>query len=257
VGADDRTEMAKFWEQVRWYLPPYLRSDEVLRVESRDPDDLEISTVWWNGNTEYIAALHRTAGEDGEIQLLLAKPGCGPGAVCRRGLEPREVARSIEAAALRQFIDNLPGDDAGALRADDEGIMWDEVPIASFTDRPLKRGMSRRVWAPSSSTPPTAFVEYATDRLERSLLRAIVLKSLDLVMRAGVYAAVAQILSPRLAAIDAPKGRLIIRVNGGTGKVTRLGFEVDPYVTAEIASYGVRYSSLMDYHKTIDEVTGR
>ena len=249
MGADDRTEMAKFWEQVRWYLPPYLRSDEVLRVESRDPDDLEISTVWWNGNTEYIAALHRTAGEDGEIQLLLAKPGCGPGAVCRRGLEPREVARSIEAAALRQVIDNLPGDDAGALRADDEGIMWDEVPIASFTDRPLKRGDVEKGLG--------AFVEYATDRLERSLLRAIVLESLDLVMRAGVYAAVAQILSPRLAAIDAPKGRLIIRVNGGTGKVTRLGFEVDPYVTAEIASYGVRYSSLMDYHKTIDEVTGR
>ena len=60
-----------------------------------------------------------------------------------------------------------------------------------------------------------------------------------------------------MAAIDAPKGRLIIRVDGGTGKVTRLGIEVDPYVTAEIASYGVHYSSLMDYHKTINEVTGR
>ena len=247
--ADYRTEVTEFWEQVRWYLPPYLRSDEVLRVESRDPYDLEISTVWWNGNTEHIAALHRTAGEDGEIQLLLAKPGCGPGAVCRRGLKPREVARSIEAAALRQVIDNLPGDDAGALRADDEGIMWDEVPIASFTDMSLKGGDVEKGLG--------AFVEYATDRLERSLLRAIVLESLDLVMRAGVDAAVAQILSPRMAAIDAPKGRLIIRINGGTGKVTRLGIELDPYVTAEIASYGVHYSSLMDYHKTIDEVTGR
>ena len=103
----------------------------------------------------------------------------------------------------------------------------------------------------------SAFVEYATDRLERSLLRAIVLESLDLVMRAGVDTATAQILNPRMAAIDAPKGRLIIRVDGGTGRVTRLGIEVDPYVTAEIASYGVRYSSLMDYHKTIDEVTRR
>lgn len=249
MDADDRTETAKFWEQVRWYLPPYLRSDKVLRVESRDPDDLEISTVWWNGNTEYIAALHRTAGEDGEIQLLLAKPGCGPGAVCRRGLEPREVARSIETAALRQVIDNLPGDDAGALRVDDEGVMWDEVPITSFTDMPLKRGDVEKGLG--------AFVEYATDRLERSLLRAIVLESLDLIMRVGVDTATAQILSPRMAAIDAPKGRLIIRVDGGTGRVIRLGIEVDPYVTAEIASYGVRYSSLMDYHKTIDEVTGR
>lgn len=248
MGADDRTETAKIWEQVRWYLPPYLRSDEVLRVESRDPDDLEISTVWWNGNTEYFGTLHRTAGE-GEIQLLLAKPGCGPGAVCRRGLKPREVARSIEAAALRQVIDNLPGDDAGALRVDDEGVMWDEVPIASFTDMPPKWGDVEKGLG--------AFVEYATDRLERGLLRAIVLESLDLVMRAGVDTAVAQILSPRMAAIDAPKGRLIIRVDGGTGRVTRLGIEVDPYVTAEIASYGVRYSSLMDYHKTIDEVTGR
>lgn len=248
MGADDRTETAKIWEQVRWYLPPYLRSDEVLRVESLDPDDLEIHTVWWNGNTEYIASLHRTAGE-GEIQLLLAKPGCGPGAVCRRGLKPREVARSIEVAALRQVIDNLPGDDAGALRVDDEGVMWDEVPIASFTDMPPKWGDFEKGLG--------AFVEYATDRLERGLLREIVLESLDLVMRAGVDTAVAQILSPRMAAIDAPKGRLIIRVDGGTGRVTRLGIEVDPYVTAEIASYGVRYSSLMDYHKTIDEVTGR
>ena len=140
-------------------------------------------------------------------------------------------------------------DDAGALRVDDEGVMWDEVPIASFTDTPLKRGDVEKGLG--------AFVEYATDRLERSLLRAIVLKSLDLVMRAGVDTATAQILSPRTAAIDAPKGRLIIRVDGGTGRVTRLGIEVDPYVTAEIASYGVRYSSLMDYHKTIDEVTGR
>lgn len=247
--ADYRTETAKIWEQVRWHLPPYLRSDEVLLAEARDPDDLEISTVWWNGNTEYIAALHRTAGEDGEIQLLLAKPGCGPGAVCRRGLEPREVARSVEATALRQVIDNLPGDDAGALRADDEGIMWDEVPIASFTDMSLKRGDVEKGLG--------AFVEYATDRLERSLLRAIVLESLDLIMRAGVDTATTQILGSRTAAIDAPKGRLIIRVNGGTGRVTRLGIEVDPYVTAEIASYGVRYSSLMDYHKTIDEVTGR
>lgn len=249
MDADDRTEMAKFWEQVRWYLPPYLRSDKVLRVESRDPDDLEISTVWWNGNTEYIGTLHRAAGEAGGIQLLLAKPGCGLGAVCRRGLEPRAVAQSIETAALRQVVDNLPGDDAGALRVDDEGVMWDEVPIASFTDMPLKRGDVEKGLG--------AFVEYATDRLERSLLRAIVLESLDLVMRAGVDTATAQILGPRLAAIDAPKGRLIIHVDGGTGRVTRLGIEVDPYVTAEIASYGVRYSSLMDYHKTIDEVTGR
>lgn len=242
-------ELAKFWERVRWYLPPYLRSEKVLRVETRDPDDLEISTVWWNGNTEYIGFLRRTAGEDGEIQLLLAKPGCGPGAVCRRGPEPRAVARSIETEALRQVINNLPGDDVGALRIGDKGIVWDEVPIASFTDMTLKREDVEKGLG--------AFVEYAADRLERSLLRAIVLESLDLVMRAGVYAAVAQILSPRLAAIDAPKGRLIIRVNGGTGRVTRLGFEVDPYVTAEIASYGVHYSSLMDYHKTIDEVTGR
>ena len=249
MDADDRTEVTKFWEQVRWYLPPYLRDKRVLLTEARSPDDLEISTVWWNGNTEYIGALHRTAGEGGEIQLLLAKPGCGPGAVCRRGLEPREVARSVEATVLRQVIDNLPGDDAGALRVDDEGVMWDEVPIASFTDMPLKRGDFEKGLG--------AFVEYAADRLERSLLRAIVLESLDLVMRAGVDTATAQILGPRMAAIDAPKGRLIIRVDGGTGRVTRLGIEVDPYVTAEIASYGVRYSSLMDYHKTIDEVTGR
>lgn len=152
-------------------------------------------------------------------------------------------------AALRQVIDNLPGDDAGALRADDEGIMWDEVPIASFTDMPLKRGDFEKGLG--------AFVEYAADRLERSLLRAIVLESLDLIMRAGVDTATTQILDPRTAAIDAPKGRLIIRVDGGTGRVTRLGIEVDPYVTAEIASYGVHYSSLMDYRKTIDEVTGR
>lgn len=238
--------MTKFWEQVRWYLPPYLRDKRVLRTEARSPDDLEIHTVWPNGNTEYIAALHRAAGE---TQLLLAKPGCGPGAVCRRGLKPREVARAVEAAALHQVIENLPGYDAGALRADEEGIMWDEVPIASFTGMSLKRVDFEKGLG--------AFVEYAADRLERSLLRAIVLESLDLIMRAGVDNATAQILGPRMAAIDAPKGRLVISVDGGTGRVTRLGIEVDPYVTAEIASYGVRYSSLMDYHKTVDEVTGR
>lgn len=248
MDADDRTEVTEFWEQVRWYLPPYLRDKRVLLTEARSPDDLEIHTVWWNENTEYIGSLRRTAGDEGEIQLLLGKPGCGPNAVCRRGLKPREVARSIEAAALRQVVDNLPGDDAGALRAD-EGIMWDEVPIASFTDMPLKRGDFEKGLG--------AFVEYATDRLERSLLRAIVLESLDLIMRAGVDTATTRILDPRTAAIDAPKGRLIIRVDGGTGRVTRLGIELDPYVTAEIASYGVHYSSLMDYHKTIDEVTGR
>lgn len=249
MDADDRTEVTEFWEQVRWYLPPYLRDKRVLLTEARSPDGLEIHTVWPNGNTEYIAALRRTAGEGGGIQLLLNKPGSGPNAVCRWGLKPREVARSIEAAALRQVIDNLPGDDAGALRADDEGIMWDEVPIASFTDMPLKRGDLEKGLG--------AFVEYAADRLERSLLRAIVLESLDLIMRAGVDTATTQILDPRTAAIDAPKGRLIIRVDGGTGRVTRLGIEVDPYVTAEIASYGVHYSSLMDYRKTIYEVTGR
>jgi hypothetical protein len=241
VGADDRTETAKFWEQVRWYLPPYLRDKRVLLTEARSPDHLEISTVWWNGNTEYIGSLRRTAGEEGEIQLLLGKPGCGP--------EPRAVARSIETEALRQVIDNLPGDDVGALRIGDEGIMWDEVPIASFTDMTLKREDVEKGLG--------AFVEYATDRLERSLLREITLNTLDLVMRDGVDIATARILSPRLAAIDAPKGRLIIHVDGGMGRVTRLGIEVDPYVTAEIASYGVHYSSLMDYHKTIDEVTGR
>lgn len=242
-------ELAKFWGQVRWYLPPYLRDKRVLLTEARSPDDLEIHTVWWNGNTEYIGSLRRTAGDEGEIQLLLNKPGFGPSAVCRWGLKPREVARSIEAAALRQVIDNLPGDDAGALRADDKGIMWDEVPIASFTDMTLKREDVEKGLG--------AFVEYATDRLERSLLRAIVLESLDLIMRVGVDTATAQILGPRMAAIDAPKGRLVIRVDGGTGRVTRLGIELDPYVTAEIASYGVHYSSLMDYHKTVDEVTGR
>ena len=249
MDADDRTEVTKFWEQVRWYLPPYLRDKRVLPAEVRDPDDLEISTVWWNGNTEYIGTLHRTAGEGGETQLLLSKPGFGQNAVCRRGLKPSEVARSVEATALRQVIENLPGDDAEALRVDDKGIVWDEVPIASFMDMTPKREDVEKGLG--------AFVEYATDRLERSLLRAIVLESLDLVMRAGVDTATAQILSPRTAAIDAPKGRLIIRVDGGTGRVTRLGIEVDPYVTAEIASYGVRYSSLMDYHKTVYEVTGR
>ena len=240
-------EMTEFWGQVRWYMPPYLRDKRVLRTEARSPDDLEIHTVWPNGSTEYIAALHRAAGDGGEIQLLLAKPGCGQSAVCRRGLKPREVARSIEAVALHQVIDNLPGYDVGALRADEEGVMWDEVPIASFTGMSLKRVDFEKGLG--------AFVEYATDRLERSLLLAIVLESLDLVMRVGVDTA--QILGPRMAAIDAPKGRLVISVDGGTGRVTRLGLEVDPYVTAEIASYGVRYSSLMDYHKTVDEVTGR
>lgn len=52
-------ELAKFWGRVRWYLPPYLRSEKVLRVEAQDPDGLEIHTVWPNGNTEYIAALDR------------------------------------------------------------------------------------------------------------------------------------------------------------------------------------------------------
>lgn len=242
-------ELAKFWGQVQWYLPPYLRSEKVLRVEAQDPDDLEIHTVWWNGNTEYIGSLRRTAGEEGEVQLLLGKPGCGPGAMCRRGPKPRAVARIIETEALRQVIDNLPGDDVGALRIGDEGIVWDEVPIASFTDMTPKREDVEKGLG--------AFVEYATDRLERSLLGAIVLESLDLIMRAGVDTATAQILGPRMAAIDAPKGRLVIRVDGGTGRVTRLGIELDPYVTAEIASYGVHYSSLMDYHKTVDEVTGR
>nr|DAV42168.1 MAG TPA: hypothetical protein [Caudoviricetes sp.] len=41
MDADDRTEVTEFWEQVRWYLPPYLRDKRVLLTEARSPDGLE------------------------------------------------------------------------------------------------------------------------------------------------------------------------------------------------------------------------
>ena len=110
MSADDRIEMseemAEFWAEVKDLLPRMIRrGDFVSALPLGGPDEVNIFTVWWNGNEEYIASLYRVAlplgggkeKEEPRFNLLVDEPGTGGRTMT--GVAPRQVADVIEKAA--------------------------------------------------------------------------------------------------------------------------------------------------------------
>lgn len=213
MSADDKTEMSEemagFWARVKDRLPGLLGQDGFVSARpSLDPDDIDIFTVWWNGNEERIASLYmlaKTPGREDEeedrFNLLVVEPGTGGRTLT--DVDAKQVAGVIEKRAADQVREHLPG----AWTTGDY-FEWNESIIADFCDYACKaKNMGE-------------FAEYVQERADKVLARRALTTMVDYLLLEEVPFTVAVFpSSPGMSNINLPERVIKIRTSRGTAKV--------------------------------------
>lgn len=211
MSADDRIEMdedmAEFWAEVKDRLPGLLGRDGfVSAYPLADPGDVDIFTVWWNGNEERIASLYmlaKTPGREDEedrFNLLVDEPGTDGRTLT--DVTPKQVAKVIEKRAADQVREHLPG----AWTTGDY-FEWDESIIADFCDYACKaKNMGE-------------FAEYVQERADKVLARRALTTMVDYLLLEEVPFTVAVFPALGMSNINLPERVIKIRTGRGTAKV--------------------------------------
>lgn len=231
--SDDKMseETADFWAEVKDRLPGLLGRDGFVSARpSLDPDDIDIFTVWWNGNEERIASLYmlaKTPGREDEedrFNLLVVEPGTGGRTLT--DVDAKRVAGVIEKRAADQVRQHLPG----AWTAGDY-FEWDESVVADFCDYGCgAKNMGE-------------FTEYVQERADRVLARRALTTMVDYFLLEEVPFTVAVSPSLGMSNIGLPERTIKIRTNRGTAEValSTLDGEVLGSVGITMGSRGVSY----------------
>lgn len=224
-------EMAGFWAEVKDRLPGLLGRDGFVSARpSLDPDDIDIFTVWWNGNEERIASLYmlaKTPGredEEDKFNLLVVEPGTGGRTLT--DVEAKRMAGVIEKRAADQVRQHLPG----AWTTGDY-FEWDVSIIADFCDYACEaKNMGE-------------FTEYVQERADKALARRALTTMVDYFLLEEVPFTVAVSPSLGMSNIGLPERTIKIRTNRGTAEVTlsNLDGEVLGRVDITMGSRGVSY----------------
>lgn len=207
--SDDKMseEMAEFWAEVKNRLPGLLGRDGFVSARvSLDPDDIDIFTVWWNGNEERIASLYmlaKTPGREDEedrFNLLVVEPGTGGRTLT--DVAPKRVAKVIEKRAADQVRQHLPG----AWTTGDY-FEWDESIIADFCDYAYEaKNMGE-------------FAEYVQERADKVLARRALTTMVDYLLLEEAPFTVAVFPALGMSSINLPERVIKIRTDRGTAKV--------------------------------------
>lgn len=207
--SDDKMSegMADFWAEVKDRLPGLLGQKGFVSARpSLDPDDIDIFTVWWNGNEERIASLYmlaKTPGredEEDKFNLLVVEPGTGGRTLT--DVTPKQVANVIEKRATDQVREHLPG----AWTTGDY-FEWDESIIADFCDYACgAKNMGE-------------FTEYVQEQADKALGRRALTTMVDYFLLEGVPFTVAVLSSLGMSNINLPERVIKIRTGRGTAKV--------------------------------------
>lgn len=235
MSADDRIEMseemAEFWAEVKDLLPRMIRrGDFVSALPLGGPDEVNIFTVWWNGNEEYIASLYRVAlplgggkeKEEPRFNLLVDEPGTGGRTMT--GVAPRQVADVIEKAAADQVRKHLPGAwSSGTV------FEWDGAVVASFEDpvNPRPRNFGE-------------FVEYVCGQANEILVRKISLDLFDHLLFEGVVFSAAA--GGGRVLITTPGGMIRVKAHGGEASVELNGEHPHGPIRVTPGGHGITYS---------------
>ena len=208
--SDDKMseEMADFWAEVKDRLPGLLGRDGFVSVRvSLDPEDIDIFTVWWNGNEERIASLYmlaKTPGREDEeedrFNLLIVEPGTGGRTLT--DVTPKQVARVIGKRAADQVREHLPG----AWTTGDY-FEWNESIIADFCDYACEaKNMGE-------------FTEYVQERADKTLARRALTTMVDYLLLEEVPFTVAVFPALGMSNINLPERVIKIRTSRGTAEV--------------------------------------
>ena len=207
--SDDKMSggMADFWAEVKDRLPGLLKKEGFVSARpSLDPDDIDIFTVWWNGNEERIASLYmlaKTPGQEDEenrFNLLVVEPGTGGRTLT--DVTPKQVAGVIEKRAADQVREHLPG----AWTTGDY-FEWDESIIADFCDYACEaKNMGE-------------FAEYVQERADKTLARRALTTMVDYLLLEEVPFTVVVSPSLGMSNINLLERVIKIRTGRGTAKV--------------------------------------
>ena len=207
--SDDRMSegTADFWAEVKDRLPGLLGRDGFVSARpSLDPDDIDIFTVWWNGNEERIASLYmlaKTPGEEDEedkFNLLVVEPGTGGRTLT--DVEAKQVAGVIEKRAADQVREHLPG-----VWTTGDYFEWDESIIADFCDYACEaKNMGE-------------FAEYVQERADKVLARRALTTMVDYLLLEEAPFTVAAFPALGMSNINLPERVIKIRTGRGTAKV--------------------------------------
>lgn len=207
--SDDKMSegMADFWAEVKDRLPGLLKKEGFVSARpSLDPDDIDIFTVWWNGNEEPIASLYmlaKTPGQEDEedrFNLLVVEPGAGGRTLT--DVTPKQVAGVIEKRAADQVREHLPG----AWTTGDY-FEWDESIIADFCDYACEaKNMGE-------------FAEYVQERADKTPARRALTIMVGYLLLEEVFFTVAVSPSLGMSNINLLERVIKIRTGRGTAKV--------------------------------------
>ena len=236
-------EMAGFWAEVRECLPGLLRKEGfVSAAPMGDPDELEIFTVWQNGNEEYIATL--CCGAEGLFTLVIDTPGTNYGRVFR-DVSPTRAVVIIETQVADQVRKYLPGAERGAWAAC-YPFTWNGVFVASFEDGDDK------------GENLTEFVEYVRREADRALFHEAMLIVVGLLMREDAAFTTTSLPLYRLGAITLADRTVRLDTDDGCTAVTVADMDGEHKGTVKISMgpNGVSYPYLT-MEELIREATGR
>ena len=236
-------EMAGFWAEVRECLPGLLRKGGfVSAAPMGDPDEVEIFSVWQNGNEEYIATLQRSA--EGLFTLVVDTPGTNYGRVFR-DVSPTRAVVIIETQVADQVRKYLPGAERGAWAAC-YPFTWNGVFVASFEDGDDK------------GENLTEFVEYVRREADRALFHEAMLTVVGLLMREDAAFTTTSLPLYRLGAITLADRTVRIDTDDGCTAVTVADMDGEHKGTVKISMgpNGVSYPYLT-MEELIREATGR
>lgn len=235
-------EMAGFWAEVRGCLPGLLKKGGFLSAAPMgDPDELEIFTVWQNGNEEYIATLQRS--EEGLFTLVVDTPGTNYGRVFR-DVSPIRASVIIETQVADQVRKYLPGAERGAWAAC-YPFTWNGVFVASFEDGDKGENL-------------TEFVEYVRREADRALFHKAMLTVVGLLMREDAAFTTTSLPLYRLGAITLADRTVRIDTDDGCTAVIVADMDGEHKGTVKISMgpNGVSYPYLA-MEELIREATGR
>lgn len=236
-------EMAGFWAEVRECLPGLLRKEGfVSAAPMGDPDEVEIFSMWQNGNEEYIATLQRSA--EGLFTLVVDTPGTNCGRVFR-DVSPTRAVVIIETQVADQVRKYLPGAERGAWAAC-YPFTWNGVFVASFEDGDDK------------GENLTEFVEYARKEADRALFHEAMLTVVGLLMREDVAFTTTSLPLYRLGVITLADRTVRLDTVDGRTAVTVADLDGEPKgsVAISMGPHGASYPYLT-MEKLIREATGR
>ena len=236
-------EMAGFWAEVRECLPGLLRKEGFLTASPMgDPDELEIFTMWQNGNEEYIATL--CCSTEGLFTLVIDTPGTNYGRVFR-DVSPTRAVVIIETQVADQVRKYLPGVERGAWAAC-YPFTWNGVFVASFEDGDDK------------GENLTEFVEYVRREADRALYHEAMLTVVGLLMREDAAFTTTSLPLYRLGAITLADRTVRLDTDDGCTAVTVADMDGEHKGTVKISMgpNGVSYPYLT-MEELIREATGR